>query len=81
MILHVFEENDPEEQANHLEFWFGYPEFGPHYNVEKMRQVCYCGASLVTMERDNQGNMLTAAIWHEMEFDIMFFTEKEPYDE
>jgi hypothetical protein len=81
MILHVFEEDDQFEQDDHLEFWFGYPEFGPNYDEEDEWQMCFCGASMFPIERDADDNITVATIWHKMKFDTIFFLEREIDDE
>jgi hypothetical protein len=81
MILHVFEETEKLDQDDHLEFWFGYPEFGPNYDEDDDFQMCFCGASLFPIARDEDGNITVATIWHKMVFDEIFFLEKDPFDE
>lgn len=81
MVLHVFEEKDETNREDHLEFWFGYPEFGPDYDEESDTQFCYCGANMVVMERGKHGDITVAAMWHTMKFDPNFFTEKWYEDE
>jgi hypothetical protein len=58
MVLHVFPEKDTEFQEEHLRYWFGFPDMGPHYNPDDPDQVCYCGASLVRLDDNN------SAVWH-----------------
>ena len=58
MVLHVFPERDTLFREEHLKYWFGYPDMGPHYDPNNESQVCYCGASMVKMDED------TVAVWH-----------------
>jgi hypothetical protein len=81
MVLHVFEESHRDDRDDHLEFWFGYPEFGPEYDEESDTQLCYCGADLVVMERNEFGEITVAAMWHRMRFDPKFFLEEWHEDE
>lgn len=82
MVLHVFEEENPMDRADHLEFWFGYPEFGPNYDALNPYQICYCGADLLIIQKDENGKSEVGVVWHKMHFDDIFFDEKGPdYDE
>ncbi len=81
MVLHVFEEDDEESREDHLEFWFGYPEFGPAYDEDSDTQMCYCGAELVVLQRDRDGVIVVSSMWHRLRFDPRFFLEEWREDE
>jgi hypothetical protein len=70
-LLHVFEEPDDQGRADHLDFWLGYPELGPHYDEDDIDQVCYCGGRLVMLKElaDDAMGREVGAVWHRMRYD------------
>lgn len=81
MILHVFEEEHPADQDDHLEYWFGYPEFGPDYNEDDHLQMCFCGASLVPFLSNKDGDIEVATIWHKLRIDSIDVDARDYPDE
>lgn len=46
-VVHVFQEDDPHDQAGHLDDWFGHePPSG-----KPREAVCACGARMVPLDK------------------------------
>ncbi len=61
VLLHVFQEDDQDQMAGHLEHWFGQPEAGGH----GWPAVCFCGASVIMLARDSKApGGAVGAVWH-----------------
>lgn len=70
-VLHVFEEDEPSWQAEHLEFWFGYPDPADRASQVDASVLCYCGGKLVPLKRNvkDASDVIVGAIWHLDKFD------------
>lgn len=68
-VIHVFQEDDPGWQAEHLQYWFGYPDPASPARLDA-RVLCYCGGRLVPLKRNvkDASDVLVGAIWHTSEF-------------
>jgi hypothetical protein len=66
LVLHVFDEAGDEEQALHMEHWFGYPEASPIFIQKDAQMVCYCGGRLIPLKRNvkDASDVQVAAVWH-----------------
>lgn len=66
LVLHVFDEDNEEEQALHMEHWFGYPEASPIFVEKDNHMVCYCGGRLVPLKRNvkDSSDVTVGAVWH-----------------
>jgi hypothetical protein len=78
-VIHVFQEDDPGWQAEHLEYWFGFPDPASQVARDDSRVLCYCGASLVPLRRNvkDSSDILVGAIWHRMSFDPVMWVPPE----
>lgn len=69
-VLHVFQEDDPGWQAEHMEYWFGYPDLADRASPLDASVLCYCGGRLVPLKRNvkDASAIMVGAIWHLSEF-------------
>jgi hypothetical protein len=62
-VVHVFLETDQDDRQAHMEFWFGYPTDVSGWDRDDRAIVCYCGARLFPLSREN-GKVVVAGVWH-----------------
>ena len=65
-VIHAFEEVKLTSQRAHLRMFFGMiPSDDDKYDEETGSYVvCYCGARLVPIDRNSDGDIINAAVWH-----------------
>ena len=65
-IMHAFEEERMSARRAHLKCFFGVvPGDDDQYDPESGSYVvCYCGARLVPLARDEDDKIISAAVWH-----------------
>ena len=84
ILLHVFQEDSAEDQADHLEYWFGFPELHTDY-FRDLTVMCHCGGRMAVLKRDprDASNVTLGAVWHELHYayDEATHVLDEDYDE
>jgi hypothetical protein len=65
-VMHAFQEERMSSRKAHLKYFFGViPGDDDQYEPENGSYVvCYCGARLVPLSRDENDEIVSAAVWH-----------------
>lgn len=85
LVIHVFQEPTSRGQAQHMEYWFGFPDARGDFFSGDDTVICYCGAKLVPLKRNvkDASDFLVAGVWHNEEFheDYLLTLDDEGYDD
>jgi hypothetical protein len=67
-IAHAFEEKKASARKAHVRAYFGIiPDGDDQYDEESGSYiVCYCGGRLVPLAYDAHGDIMAAAVWHNL---------------
>jgi len=67
-VAHAFQETKVSAMNAHIKNWFGIVPMELEDPRDGSYMACYCGAWLIPLEDDKNGNITVGGVWHQREY-------------